>query len=157
MDDTRDDGTDLKIPLKDCSLAGAAQLLGDRWTLLILRELFYGVRRFETMREELAIPRTMLSNRLAKLVEAGLLDRAPYRRAGQRGRFEYRLTDKGLGLFPVLIALMQWGDKYFGRETDPPLVLRHRTSGKRVRAALISEDGEVADPRELRAGRPKGS
>lgn len=132
-----------RIPVDDCSMVKALDLLGDRWTMLILREAFYGVRRFEEILADLSIPRTVLSMRLSSLVDAGALEKSPYRDVGQRGRFEYRLTQKGRDLLPVFIALMEWGDKHVSAKRSPPLVLRHRATGKRVRVALVSEDGHV--------------
>lgn len=141
-----------RVPVEDCSLAGALALLGDRWTLLVLREAFYGVRRFEDMRRDLGTSRTVLSDRLATLVDAGLLAKEPYREGRQRTRHWYRLTKKGTDLFPALIALMQWGDRHLGKGGQPRLVLCDARTGKPVRAALISEDGEViTHPGNLKA------
>ena len=138
-----------RVPLDKCGLARALALIGDRWTLLILREAFYGVRRFEEMRADIGAPRTVLSERLASLVESGLMEREPYQERGQRTRFEYRLTAKGADLLPALIALMQWGDRHLG-DGEPPLDLRHADCGASVRAALVCERGHLlTHPREL--------
>lgn len=141
-----------RIPANDCSMVKALDLLGDRWKMLILREAFYGVSRFEEIRDELGIPRTVLSDRLSSLLKAGVLRKKSYRENGQRGRFEYRLTKKGWDLLPAFIALMQWGDRHISTRATPPLVLRHRATGKRVRVGLVSEDGQVIeDPGDLSA------
>jgi len=147
-----------RVPVEECGLARALALIGDRWTLLVLREAFYGVRRFEEMRTDLGVPRTVLSDRLAALVDAGLMRREPYREPGQRTRYEYHLTRKGADLLPALVALMQWGDRHLG-SGEPPLALRHAGCGGAIRTALVCEHGHIlADPRELAAARTgKGS
>jgi DNA-binding HxlR family transcriptional regulator len=132
-----------QIPVGTCSLAKTLGTLGDRWTLLILREAFYGVRRFDAIHRDLGVPRTVLSERLVKLVQAGLLEKLPYQEVGKRTRHEYRLTGKGADLFPALIALMEWGDRHMSAAPRPPLVLRHVRTGERVNVALVSEDGRV--------------
>jgi len=137
-----------KIPANKCSMVKALDVLGDRRAMLILREAFYGVSRFEEIRSDLSIPRSVLSARLSLLVDAGLLEKKPYQEAGNRSRFEYRLTKKGWDLLPAFIALMQWGDKYVSKKRKPPLVLRHRATGKRARVAFISEDGHVIENAE---------
>ena len=98
-------------------------ILGERWTVLILRESFYGVRRFSEMQRNLGIARNILSARLQTLVGAGVLER---RRAEEGERHEYRLTDMGRDLFPVLVAIMRWGDTHLAGEQGPPLALRHK-------------------------------
>src|SRR6516164_11779168 len=95
-----------------CTIAATLAIVGEKWTFLVLREAFNGVRRFDDMQRRTGIPRQVLSSRLARLVAEGLLRKVPYQEAGQRSRGEYRLTGKGLDLYPVLVALMQWGDRY---------------------------------------------
>ncbi|WLS89290.1 helix-turn-helix domain-containing protein [Serratia marcescens] len=106
------------VSLALCGLAQAADLLGDRWTLLILRESFYGVRRFEELRENIGASRQALSNRLNAMVEQELLAKRAYREPGERERHEYVLTDKGRSLGPILVALMAWGHRHILH--DPP-------------------------------------
>src|SRR5215475_14385959 len=89
--------------IDNCTVQRALHVLGDRWSFVVLREIFNGLRRFDDMRLRTAIPRQVLSDRLALLVEEGLLRREPYREPGQRARYEYRLTSKGLDLYPVLV------------------------------------------------------
>ncbi|HEX7426886.1 MAG TPA: helix-turn-helix domain-containing protein [Mycobacterium sp.] len=115
------------------SVGRALELVGERWTLLILREAFFGVRRFGQLARNLNIPRPTLSSRLRTLVDAGLLERVPYSRDPER--HEYRLTDAGRDLFGAIVALMRWGDEYLPHPSGPPVVLRHNACG------------EIADPR----------
>lgn len=121
-------------------MARASELLGDRWTLLVLREAFYGITRFEDVRADIDAPRAALSQRLAKLVREKIMVKSPYRDPGDRQRFEYRLTEKGRGLAYVLIALMQWGDAHL-RDDPAPLELRDAASGKALKLALVTPDG----------------
>src|ERR687890_1802301 len=93
-----------------CSIAGTLELIGERWTLLILRDVFLGIRRFDDLQRELGVARNVLRDRLRLLVDEGVLSRERYQERPER--FEYRLTDKGRDLWPVLVALMKWGDKY---------------------------------------------
>jgi DNA-binding HxlR family transcriptional regulator len=109
------------------SVKATVDLLGDRWTFLIMREAFFGVRRFGEMQRNLGVARTVLSSRLKMLVIEGLLERRPYR--ADPVWFEYRLTDKGLDFYPIAIALMQWGDRHLAGPNGAPTVLRHRTCG----------------------------
>src|SRR5689334_21911732 len=95
-----------------CGLALACDAIGDRWTLLILREAFYGVTRFEAVRSDLDAPRAILSDRLAALVQNGILDRVPYRLEGARLRHEYNLTAKGRDLGLALMALLDWVNRH---------------------------------------------
>ena len=101
-----------RIPLESCNLARSIEEIGDRWTLLILRSAFYGLRRFGDFHAELGVPRTVLSGRLKKLVALGLLEIRHYREPGQRPRPEYFMTRKGADLALPMIALNQWGDKW---------------------------------------------
>src|SRR5215813_10893209 len=100
----------------NCNIAAALAVVGERWTFLVLREAFNGIRRFDDMQRRTGAPRQVLSSRLARLVAEGILRKVPYQEHGQRSRHEYRLTEKGLNLYPVLVALMEWGDRY---ETGP--------------------------------------
>ena len=95
-----------------CSIARTLELVGEKWSLLVLREVFSGVRRFDDLRRRTGAPRQVLSARLGTLVDAGLLRRHPYQEPGQRTRDEYRLTTAGMDLYPVLVALLRWGDRY---------------------------------------------
>jgi DNA-binding HxlR family transcriptional regulator len=116
-----------EIAEQRCSIARPAALLGDRWTLVILRQAFNGLKRFEEFQESLGISRSLLSERLGRLVEAGVLRREPYKDS-VRTRDRYRLTQMGLDLYPVLMALRQWGDRYLA-DDYPPADIRHRNCG----------------------------
>jgi DNA-binding HxlR family transcriptional regulator len=124
-----------------CSIQRTLEIVGERWTLLVLREAFYGLRRFDEFQRGLGCARNILSNRLATLVDHGLLTRRPYREPGQRPRDEYRLTEKGLELFPVIIALMRWGDRWEADADGPPIVVRHSGCDAPVEAVLRCEHG----------------
>src|ERR1700735_37885 len=110
----------------NCSIGAAVKIIGERQTFLGLREAFNGVRRFDGIERRTAIPRQVLSDRLARLVDAGLLRKVPYRDSGQRRRYEYRLTEKGLDLYPGLVALMEWGDRHAVGSAGPQVLLEHR-------------------------------
>jgi DNA-binding HxlR family transcriptional regulator len=134
----------------NCSIAATLALVGEKWTPLVLREVFTGVRRFDDMYQRLGAPRQVLSNRLARLVEEGILRRQPYREPGQRQRYDYRLTEKGIELYPVLVALMHWGDKWAGDPAGPPVALHHRGCGAEVDLVLRCRDGhDVGGAREV--------
>jgi DNA-binding HxlR family transcriptional regulator len=137
-----------------CTVGLAAEVIGDRWTLLILREVFQGIRRFDQLTIRTEIPRQVLTERLARLTEDGLLRREPYQEPGQRRRFEYRLTRKGLDLYPVLIALGRWGQKYLGGESGPAVEFVHRDCGAPLDLVLRCAEGhELSESREV-GGRP---
>jgi len=135
--------------IDNCTVQRALQVLGDRWSFVVLREVFNGIRRFEDMRTRTAIPRQVLTDRLGRLVEEGLLRRQPYREEGQRSRQEYRLTDKGLDLYPVLVSLNDWGSAYYADADGSPLTFTHRHCDGEVSTVLRCEHGhDLADPRE---------
>jgi DNA-binding HxlR family transcriptional regulator len=116
-------------PDQYCSVAGTLESIGERWTMLVVRDAFLGVRRFDDFQRGLGIARNVLSARLGRLVEDGILERIRYQE--RPDRYEYALTDKGLDLWPVLVTLIQWGDRHV-HPTDRPLVLRHRGCGGEV-------------------------
>jgi DNA-binding HxlR family transcriptional regulator len=133
-----------------CSVAGTLAVVGEKWSLLVLREAFFGVRRFADFQRLLGAPKAVLSDRLATLVEQGILARVPYQAEGERQRHEYRLTTKGRDLYPTLVALMQWGDAYLS-DGPPPLELLHRDCDAPVHLELHCEAGHaVAGPRDVR-------
>ncbi len=135
----------LQWSAENCTLARSASIFGDRSSLLVLREISQGVRRFDDMRERTGIPRQVLTNRLAGLVDEGILERRPYREEGQRTRSEYRFTDKGLALIPILVALMDWGNTYVADDDGPPVIVVHHECGGEVHAALVCEHGHVLE------------
>ncbi|RFU21594.1 winged helix-turn-helix transcriptional regulator [Geodermatophilus marinus] len=134
-----------------CSVAGTLAIVGEKWSLLVLREAFLGVRRFADLQRTLGAPRAVLTDRLATLVDQGLLRRVPYQAEGERQRHEYRLTRKGVDLYPALVALMEWGDRYLAEDGVAPLELRHRDCGEPVHLALVCDGGHRLDgAREVR-------
>jgi len=138
---------------QNCSIARALEVVGERWTLLIVRDVFLGKRRFDELQENLGIARNILSARLSRLVEHGILERVPY---GERpDRFEYRLTPKGRELTIALTALRQWGDTYLSEK--PPRLLRRKADGKPVVAALVAEGTAVLGPDEVESVPGPGS
>ncbi len=140
----------LEWSVENCTIQRAAEEMGDRWSLLLLREVFQGVRRFDDLTVRTAIPRQVLTSRLRRLVDAGILRREPYREPGQRVRYEYRLTRKGLDLYPVLIALQQWGNRYLVDPEGPPYVFVHRHCGEPVELVMRCADGhEITNTREV--------
>jgi DNA-binding HxlR family transcriptional regulator len=133
-----------------CSVAGTLAVIGEKWSLLVLREAFFGVRRFADFERNLGAPKAVLTGRLGTLVEQGILDRVPYQAEGARVRHEYRLTAKGRDLYPTLVALMTWGDRWLAEDGPPPLELEHRDCGASVHLELRCEAGHlVAGPREV--------
>jgi DNA-binding HxlR family transcriptional regulator len=130
---------------QNCSIARALEVVGERWTLLIVRDVFLGVRRFDQLQGSLGIARNVLTDRLNRLVEEGILERVPYREGSQRR--EYRLTDKGRELNIALTGLRQWGDKYLSEK--PPRLLRRKTDKRPVVAALVPKGAPVLRPEEV--------
>jgi DNA-binding HxlR family transcriptional regulator len=129
----------------NCAIGAAVDIIGERPTFLVLREAFNGVRRFDDMRRRTGMPRQVLSDRLARLVREDLLRKVPYQDAGQRTRHEYRLTSKGLDLYPVLVALMEWGDRHALGPAGPQVMLRHRDCGEPVRLRLSCQTGHILE------------
>src|SRR5215471_18911109 len=120
----------------NCAIGAAVGAIGEKWTFLVLREAFNGVRRFDDMQRRTQAPRQVLSDRLSRLVAEGMLRRVPYQERGQRTRHEYRLTAKALDLYPMLVAMMEWGDRYATSLDGPQVLLTHRDCGEPVRLQL---------------------
>jgi DNA-binding HxlR family transcriptional regulator len=136
-----------------CSVVRTLDVLGDTWGVLVLRELFLGAHRFDQIQLHLGIARNVLAARLKRLVEHGLIEKRQYQ--AHPPRFEYHLTRKGLDLQPVLIGLMQWGDRYLADADGGPVVLEHRACGRPVRVVAMCEAcGEPVAPRQTTA-RPR--
>ena len=133
----------------NCGIGQALEVLGDWWTLLIVRDAFFGVRRFGDFEQSLGIAKNILSARLQHLVDHGILDRVDVGSEGQR--FEYRLTEKGEALLPVLTSLREWSDDWvFGRGHEP-IVVKERATGRRVpRLRVTSAEGRALGRRDLR-------
>ena len=135
-----------ELRVRDCSIKRTLDVIGEKWTLLVLREAFYGARRFEQFLANVGCARTLLSERLATLVEHGVLQREPYREAGQRERHQYLLTEKGHDLFAALVVLMHWGDRWEAGPQGGPVVVRH----SRVRPAGARGAAVRARPSRVR-------
>src|SRR5438477_8978621 len=135
---------------QNCSIARALELVGERWTLLIVRDVFLGLHRFDELQESLGIARNVLTDRLNRLVEEGILERVRYSERPER--YEYRLTQKGRELNLALTALRQWGDRHLSEK--PPRLLRRKADKKAVVAALVPKGADVlrADEVELVPG-----
>lgn len=132
-----------------CSVARALSIVGERWTMLIIRDAFLGTRRFDQFQSNLGITRHRLSERLGKLVDQGVLVKVPYH--DRPVRYEYRLTRKGLGLYPVLMSLARWGDEWMDKGEGAPLEYVHQKCGKLTRPTLTcNECGEPLRPEEVR-------
>ena len=139
-----------------CSVARTVSVIGDRWTLLILRDCFLRVRRFEEFQARLGITRPLLASRLRKLVGAFVLAKVPYQQRPLR--YEYRLTDTGLDLYPVVMSIVHWGDVHMAGKKGRPLLHQHRTCGKTFDPVMTcSECGEPLDPRQVHVHRGPGA
>jgi DNA-binding HxlR family transcriptional regulator len=121
----------------NCSIARSLEVIGEWWTPLILREAFFGVTRFDDLQQRLGIARNVLTARLDGLVDHGVLERRPYDEA--RGRSDYVLTEKGRALWPVLVALRQWGDEWILGDGKEPVLLVHKTCGEQSTAVLTCD------------------
>jgi DNA-binding HxlR family transcriptional regulator len=130
---------------QNCSIARALEIVGERWTLLIVRDAFLGISRFDDFQESLGIARNVLAERLARLVDEGILERVRYSERPER--YEYRLTPKGRELNVALAGLRQWGDRYLSDR--PPRVLRAKADGTPVVAALVPKGTPALRPDEV--------
>ena len=142
-----------ELRVRDCSIKRTLDVIGEKWTLLVLREAFYGARRFEQFLANVGCARTLLSERLATLVEHGVLQREPYREPGQRERHQYLLTAKGHDLFAAVTALMHWGDRWEACPEGGPVVVRHHDCGEPVHVELRgANDHRVFEVEETESG-----
>jgi DNA-binding HxlR family transcriptional regulator len=142
----------------NCSIGRALDIVGRPWTLLILRELFRDVCRFDQIQQHLAVSEAVLSRRLRELVEAGVVERRPYREPGRRTRFSYHLSARGRDLFPVFAALKTWGDTYLIDPEGPATVHTHGDCGRQVHLELRCARGHrVEDSREIEAHEGPGA
>ncbi len=137
---------------QNCSIARALEVVGERWTLLIVRDVFLGLRKFDEIQESLGIARNVLTDRLNRLVEEGVFERVRYSERPER--FEYRLTRKGRELNIALTGLRQWGDKYLSEK--PPRLLRRKVDKKPVVAALVPKGAAVLRSEEVETVRGPG-
>ena len=134
-----------------CSIARSLDLVGERWTILVIREVFNGRRKFSEMQRSLGVARNVLTARLQRLVDEGILERRPY--SEQPKRYEYFLTEKGLDLWPLMISLMQWGDKHMPLPGGPPMIVVHKgeCGGEIDDRRICTRCGKHLDVREARA------
>jgi DNA-binding HxlR family transcriptional regulator len=147
---------DLREPLREltgCGLPEALEVMGERWSFMILRASFNGLHHFEEFLTELGIARNILSNRLAKLVEHGILDRQPC--AEDRRRIEYRLTEKGFDLLPAMLALRQWGQKYGAEMTENPVLVDEFDRLPIGPVSILAHDGRILGPKDLWLVKPE--
>lgn len=129
-------------------MARALAVVGDRWTLMILRDAFLQVRRFDDFQARLGIARRVLAERLAGLVADGILEKSAYQQ--RPTRHEYRLTEKGLALYPVILSLVHWGDAFYAGADGPPMLHQHKACGHDFRSVLAcSECGEQVGARDV--------
>lgn len=139
-----------------CSMARSLAILGDRWTLLILRNCFLGMRRFDEFQASLGVTRQVLADRLSRLVEAGALKKVPYQE--RPPRYEYRLTEMGHDLHPVLLALANWGDRWLDEGRGAPVEYVHKACGHKFRPTMVCpECGEPVGSRDVTAVPGPGS
>jgi DNA-binding HxlR family transcriptional regulator len=139
----------LELSTDNCTVQRTLALVGEKWSLLVLRDAMNGVRRFEDFRRHVGLSEAVLADRLRKLVAAGILETVPYREPGVRTRHEYRLTPKGWDLWPAMLALKQWGDRYTADPEGPPWEAGHRDcgAGLRVTVGCTAGHGELT-PRQ---------
>ena len=136
-----DSGTDIRFDqdTSNCSIARTLEVVGEKWTILILREVWYGTSRFSDFERILGCPRNLLAERLRKLADHGILSTETYREPGARSRLRYVITPKGIDLMPAVLGLMQWGDRYRADPEGPPIVTRHRNCGARLDVQIRCE------------------
>lgn len=146
----------LDFDTERCGIHRTLAVIGEKWTMLVIRDAANGVRRFDDFRRHVGLSEAVLADRLRTLVAEGILETREYQEPGQRRRNEYRLTAKGWDLFPALIALAQWGEKYLPPEPGPQWEVRHRTCGHPVRAEVrCTHDHRRLTPRDTEAGPPQ--
>ena len=145
-----DADTDLRFDrdTSNCSIARTLEVVGEKWTILILREVWYGSSRFNEFERVLGCPRNLLAERLRKLVEHDILSTETYQETGARGRLRYVITPKGMDLLPAVLGLMQWGDRYRADPQGPAVVTRHRGCGARVDVQVRCEHDHHVGPTE---------
>ena len=133
-----------------CSVARALEVVGERWTLLVLRDIFLGSRRFDAVQRHLGVARRVLQSRLERLLEHGVIEKVPYQE--RPVRHEYRLTPKGIDLWPTIVSLLQWGDRHALSPAGRPVLLRHKECGGEVDGHRIcTACGMPLEARDVRA------
>ena len=132
-----------------CPIAKAFSVIGTRSAILVLREAYYGTRRFDDFARRVGLTDSAAAARLRELVEAGLLEKAAYQEPGQRTRYEYHLTQMGRDLMPAIVALAAWGDTYLQGDDGPALALTHLNCGKDVAVEVRCQAGHVLGPGDI--------
>jgi len=144
LTDTIDPMLDREYDTQVCSIARSLEVVGERWSLLIIRNVGLGMNRFEPLRENLGITRSVLTTRLNSLIEYGILEKRRY--SERPPRYEYHLTEKGRDLAPVLLQLMWWGDRYYPEAGGPPTVAVHKSCGGALDRHMVCEKcGEAVE------------
>ncbi|MEV6380073.1 helix-turn-helix domain-containing protein [Streptomyces sp. NPDC051773] len=133
----------------NCSIARTLEVVGEKWTILILREVWYGSSRFSEFERVLGCPRNLLSARLRMLVEEGILATETYKEPGSRSRPKYVITPKGMDLVPAVMGLLQWGDRYRADPEGPAMLSRHRGCGAHVDARIRCDRGHAVQPEDI--------
>lgn len=134
----------LQMSTENCTIQRTLDLVGEKWSLLVLRDAMNGVRRFDDFRRHVGLSESVLADRLRKLVEAGIIHTVPYSEPGSRTRNEYRVTRKGWDLWPAMIALKQWGDRYVADPEGTPMEVTHAECGEPVQAVVTCTAGHGA-------------
>jgi DNA-binding HxlR family transcriptional regulator len=141
----------LDFDTRSCAIHKTMAVIGEKWTILLIRDAANGVRRFDDFRRHVGLSEAVLSDRLKRLVTEGIFETREYQEPGQRRRHEYRLTAKGWDLFPVLIALLQWGEQHLSDPDERSWSVEHRACGHPVRAEVrCTHDGHRLTPRDTR-------
>ncbi|MDX2556430.1 winged helix-turn-helix transcriptional regulator [Streptomyces stelliscabiei] len=133
----------------NCSIARTLEVVGEKWTILILREVWYGSSRFTEFERVLGCPRNLLAARLRMLVEEGILTTETYKEPGSRSRLKYVITPKGMDLVPAVMGLLQWGDRYRADSEGPAMLSRHRGCGAHVGAQIRCDRGHAVQPEDI--------
>jgi DNA-binding HxlR family transcriptional regulator len=144
----------LETSTENCTVQRTLDLIGEKWSLLVIRDAMNGVRRFDDFRRHMGLSEAVLADRLRKLVAAGILETVPYREPGSRTRLEYHLTPKGWDLWPAVIALKQWGDRYAADPQGPSWEMRHRDCGELVEARVVCAADHELVTHSHTTGRP---
>ncbi|MEE1757861.1 MULTISPECIES: winged helix-turn-helix transcriptional regulator [unclassified Streptomyces] len=147
----QDAGADPRLDrdASNCSIARTLEVVGEKWTILILREVYYGSSRFGEFERVLGCPRNLLAARLKMLVEEGILATETYKEPGSRSRPKYVITRKGVDLVPAVMGLLQWGDRYRADPEGPAMLSRHRGCGAPVDARIRCERGHAVQPQDI--------
>lgn len=148
----------LEQSTENCSVRRTLDVIGDKWTIQVIREAFHGVRRFDQMRDHIGVSDSVLSSRLRKLVDEGILETAEYRQAGYRRRKEYRLTASGRDIYPVIVSLLSWGDSHRPDPSGPAIEISHVDCGGAVDVEVRCAHGHrLSSPREAVASTGPGA